>query len=473
MKKKGILRTLEALLFIAMLTAVLLGASRLVERKKSRVMFGSFLREPQAYDVLFFGDSRFMNGMLPMEMWADYGIAGYNLACYGNSVPASYWSMMNALDYAQPKLVVLAVNGIGDERKITGSSGDLHTAFDFFPLSRTKVRAMEDLMFDPEFPDAVDDEGNRYQDIKWEYYLTMGKYHGRWNELTKEDLSVKENYQKGGEVLVGITPYGDYEVVDEDRYAEEGGHGYAYLRRTIEECRGRGIDVLLIHMPDPAMLKSQMHAHTVGSIAQEYDVPYIDLMQYDSIIDYDVDFYDDQPHLNASGTQKMSDYIAAYISQNYDLPDRRQDEAYAHWHAQHEAYVDGKMERIRTQEMLNHVLLLLHDDDFDVRMAVRPSAALYNDELGVLLMHNIAREHVLPGNEYEMWSGDMYPLAVFDEAYWNYDAYFLQLKEGTVHEMAGEEARQAMQSVFGGMDADVMIEISNRHCEKDTVLMQF
>jgi len=42
-------------------------------------LFGGFLEEPGLYDVLFFGDSQFMNSMLPMELWAEYGIAGYNL----------------------------------------------------------------------------------------------------------------------------------------------------------------------------------------------------------------------------------------------------------------------------------------------------------------------------------------------------------------------------------------------------------
>ena len=98
-----------------------------------------------------------------MDLWDDYGIAGYNLACYGNTMPVNYWSMMNALDYANPKVVVVAVNGVERDFKVTGSSSDLHTAFDFYPLTKTKVRAIEDLMDDPY---AVDDDGNYYTDMK-------------------------------------------------------------------------------------------------------------------------------------------------------------------------------------------------------------------------------------------------------------------------------------------------------------------
>ena len=189
---------LEACIFFVLVFVVLFSVSRLVERKESRKLFAPFLEDPKAYDVLFFGDSCLMNGMLPLEIWADYGIAGYNLACYGNSLPATYWSLMNALDYAQPQLVVIGVDDVGGIPKITGSSSDLHKALDFYPLSRTKIRAIEDLMYDPEMPDAVDDEGNLYRNIKWEYYFKLGKYHNRWHTLTKDDLNCRLDVKKGG-----------------------------------------------------------------------------------------------------------------------------------------------------------------------------------------------------------------------------------------------------------------------------------
>ncbi|MBQ7785534.1 MAG: hypothetical protein IJ381_05240 [Clostridia bacterium] len=474
MKKRFWLRFIESCAFLVLLSAVLVFVSGLVERKKGPHLFGAFFEEPKAYDVLFLGDSRFMNGMMPLDLWSDYGIAGYNLSCYGNSLPATYWMMMNALDYAHPKLVVLSVNGVGDERKITGSSGDLHTAFDSFPLTRTKVRAIEDLMHDPERPDAVDDEGNRYQNIKWEYYFTLGKYHSRWSELTREDFARHPAHQRGGEELVGVLPYGEYEIIEDDLYAEEMGHGYSYLRKAIEECQSRGIDILLVNMPDPAMHISQKHAHTAGSIAEEYGIDYIDLMQMDCVIDYEVDCYDEQPHLNVSGTQKVTDYLGSYLHNRYDLPDRRDDPRYLGWKAARDAYVDQKIERIRAQQSMNNVLMLLHDDDFDIRMGIYPDSPLHYDDTSILLMHNLAREHVLAGEEYEKWSNAMYPLEGFDAALWDNQPYYMHRKSGAVHEYTGEEALSAMASAFGKrQSAEVMIEIIDRRNGKTAAQLCF
>lgn len=382
--KRRFRRILEACVFFLLVFAVLFSVSRLVERKESRRLFSPFLEDPEAYDVLFFGDSRFMNGMLPLELWEDYGIPGYNLSCYGNSLAVTYWSMMNALDYAKPKLVVIGVDGVGELPKITGSSGDLHKALDFLPLSLTKARAIEDLMIDPEDPDAVDDEGNLYQDIKWEFYFKLGKYHNRWHALAADDFSGRLDVKNGGEMLIGITPYEDYEIIDEDVFAEEIGHGFAYLRRAIEVCQQRGIEVMLVNLLSPSMIRSQMEANTVGSIAQEYSIRYVDLTRLDSIVDYVVDCYDEQPHFNVSGTQKVTDYLGSYIQSHYELPDRRGDTRYAGWAARQDAYRDEKMNLMRNQSKLHSVLLMLHDDDYDMDLFIGPNATLYYDDIAVL-----------------------------------------------------------------------------------------
>ena len=462
MKNKPWIRILEACAFLLVLCAAVNVVSRVTERKESRALFGAFLEEPQAYDVLFVGDSCFINGMLPLEIWKDYGIAGYNLSCYGNTIPTSYWSIMNALDYAKPKLVVMATNGVREERKVTGNSSDLHTALDFWPMSRTKMQAIEDLTLDEENPENKDDDGNNYQDIKWEFYAKLGKYHGRWSELTKADFSPVPAKGKGGEILVGIHPYWEYDIIDEDQYAEEFGYGYAYLRKSIEACRLRGIDVLLVNLPHPGSINSQKSANTVSSIAAEYGVDYLDLARMDSIVDYAVDCYDEQPHLNAAGTQKVTAYLGSYIQMHFDLPDRRDDARYAHWNEQYEAFVGNKIELLRREKALHHALILLYDKDFDVRIAVREDSPLYYDDLGILLMHNMAREPVLAGEEYEKWSNAMYPLTGFDDAIWENQPYFLLREDGAVRECMGAQAERAMRDVFGDERSTVMIEAIDR-----------
>lgn len=449
--KKNLLRALEAVLFCAVLSGVLWALSGLMERKESRDQFGPFLKEPEQYDVLFFGDSCFVNCLFPMELWTDYGIAGYNLSCYGNTIPVSYWSLMNALDYANPKAVVFAVNDVRKDQKVTGSSGDLHTALDFWPLSRTKVRTIWDLTDDP---DMKDDEGHRYAEMRWEYCFTLGKYHDRWSRLTPKDFSAQPGVQKGAEMRIGVAPAREYDIIDDDLYAEEQGAGYAYLRRAIEACQARGVEILLVYVPYPASEGSQMSANTVSSIAEEYGVNFIDFIRLDSVVDYAVDCYDGQAHLNLSGGLKVTDFIGAYLAEHYDLPDRRGDPAYAGWQEDERDYAAYKRALLLGQDKLPELLMMLHDDSVSVRIAIRAQAELYWDDQILTLLHNMARPHVLEAEAYSAWSNSMFPLTGLDEAVWADEAYFLALdrKDGTMAEAVGAEAEARAESEFGGWE---------------------
>ena len=99
--KKKIGRFLKIFAFCALLAVAVAGVSRLVERKESREKMQPFLSRAGEYDVLFLGDSIMNTGVFPMEIWEKYGIAGYNIASYGNTLPITYWALQNALDYAE------------------------------------------------------------------------------------------------------------------------------------------------------------------------------------------------------------------------------------------------------------------------------------------------------------------------------------------------------------------------------------
>ncbi|MGN0996015.1 MAG: SGNH/GDSL hydrolase family protein, partial [Candidatus Ventricola sp.] len=397
---------------------------RVVERKQSRQRFGPFLEEPQSYDVLLLGHSHMVSGVYPMELWADYGIASYNFASYGNSLVVSYWMLMYALDYMTPKLVVLDAKDAEKLERITGSSGDLHNALDGLPYTRTKGRAIRDLMSDPK---EVDYEGRRYVDMRWEYFMPFGKYHGRWSELDKSDFQYHPDRQKGAEILVGHTKPYENEFIDENDMCQDGSVSLQYLRRIIEECQSRGISLLITNLPYPAMRECQAGANRVREIAKEYGVDYIDFVYQDQTVDYQTDMFDAFSHLNASGARKVTDYLGRYIVDHFDVPDRRGDAAYQSWFADYDTYTNDKLELIRSQTDLELALMLLHDTHFSLMMSVAPNSPLYEDDALMTLAHNIAREHVFEEDGYGKFSNTMFPLEGLDWAQPDAERYFLLL----------------------------------------------
>ncbi|MGN0996846.1 MAG: hypothetical protein ACI4PG_08040 [Candidatus Ventricola sp.] len=453
--KKKLLRLMQAAVFFALLAFVLVVVGRVVERKYSRQKLAPYLEAAQSYDVLLLGDSHMVNAVYPLELWKDYGIASYNLAGYGNSLAVSYWVLMNALDYATPKLVVLDIKDVERNTKITGSSGDLHNALDAFPLTPTKVRAIEDIIDNLE---EVDEEGHYYVDIKWEYYLPFGKYHGRWNQLSSFDFQFNPTRQRGAEMLVGVANPREYEITDEEM--EEHGWGFSYLRMIIEACRSRGIGLLLTHMPHPAKDIEQMGANAVQNLAWEYDLNYIDYVHDDQVVDYTSDMYDSYSHLNASGAWKVTDYLGRYIRSHYGLPDRRGDPAYAAWDADYDIYTGTKLKSLVNQQKLDSALMLMHDSNLSVCISVAPESPVYDREKTLNLLHNIVREHVYEEDGFGKWSNAIFPLEGLEEAAAQGERYFLLLdrKTGMLRECVGDGQPLREETSFGWVTYDPLRE---------------
>ena len=81
-----------------------------------------FYNHPEEYDVWFLGSSHAIMSTLPEEMWQEYGIRSYNLACYGQTIAMDYWITRNLLKVSKPKLVVIdvGVNRVPDATKEKG-----------------------------------------------------------------------------------------------------------------------------------------------------------------------------------------------------------------------------------------------------------------------------------------------------------------------------------------------------------------
>ena len=114
------LTAVRAAVFALLLCALLTGATRLLRMKESEEQIGPFLQSAQEYDVLFAGDSQVYYGIAPLEIYRDYGITSYNLGVVNSTLAMTYWTVMNALDYAKPKVVVAGVKDAEYPLKLSG-----------------------------------------------------------------------------------------------------------------------------------------------------------------------------------------------------------------------------------------------------------------------------------------------------------------------------------------------------------------
>ena len=200
-------------------------------------------------------------------------------------------------------------------------------------------------------------------------------------EALAEDGKTPLLFSENGRLLgvIAVADAQDYDLIDEMQATEESGQtGFVYLRRIIEDCQARGIEVLLVHLPYPADEEKQMDANAVCGIAEAYGVDFIDFVSMDQVTDYATDCFDANEHLNPSGARKVSDYLGRYIAEHYEIADRRGEAAYAAWADDTAAYRAKKLADFQNQGGLESALMLLHDDDFACEITVSAGCALFD-----------------------------------------------------------------------------------------------
>ena len=95
--------------------------------------------------------------------------------------------------------------------------------------------------------------------------------------------------------------------------------------------------------------------------------------------------------------------------------------------------------------------MLMHDNDFAVHLYIPKESRIYDDDTLLLLMHNIAREHVFEEDEFVKYSASMYPLETLDKAVQTYEAYYLisDRSSNSFEEYMAAEAEEAFEAHFG------------------------
>lgn len=376
-------RILSCIVVLVLTALVLSRCSKVMQRKADINKYGAFFEHSEDMEVLFMGSSHMLNAIFPMDMWHDHGIIAYNFGGHDNYLPVTYWVMENALDYADPKVVVIDCFRLECMEKISRNRDYLHHSFDAMPFSIKKARAMTDLLNDP----TADLGGiggwlEAYNALLLDYTV----YHARWNEIDEGDFAVVPSFEYGAESSVLVSEAAETVSNDGAKLSGET-TGTQYLKRMIEDCKNRGIDVLLVALPFPVTQESTwMTVNTAQDIADEYGVDFINFHDMD-VVDFSTDCYDMDSHMNPSGAWKITDYLGTYLKDNYGLTDHRGDEAYAYMDSDWNLYHEFKAIRLVGIDDLNTYLMLLADRNYEYEMYVGDTR-IYEDSTTLNLLRN-------------------------------------------------------------------------------------
>ncbi len=362
---------------VVCLTALLLaGMSVFLQRPENVSKDRVFYESEDTYDVLFFGSSHSCLGILPMELWKEYGITSYNLSNAAQWLSVDYWFLQDALKTQKPSLVVLDTYTTALDGQYAADYGEPHTILDEMPFSRLKWNAVWDIM---------------EEDTRLEMMFPFSVYHNDWDSITERYFRERIEYQKGAyeNSSIGIpdwVPVQEQETVTPQPENIIETSNTDYLRKCIELCQENEIQVLLLLTPFTyaegeavyTEFLMQQCEDAAYAIAAEYGVPLLDGIQ-ERAIDPRTDYYD-VGHLNASGARRWTDYVGGYCQEAFGLVDHREDASYSSWWTDYQDYMNWKLDSMKTAPELYSYMTALSDTDFNFYVWVEAETGLAEKE---------------------------------------------------------------------------------------------
>lgn len=295
------------------------------------IMKGFYKEKKNSLDVLFTGNSDVYRGVSPMVLYEKYGITSYNFVSAGQRSWIAYSMLEEALRLQNPEIVMFNVDELYSDNQ--PSTGNYSKVYDNMRPSAVKFRAVMDQTYEKSRTGRI------------EHFMPILSYHSRYTELSKNDFKYSlydwNNPTKGMD-LIAISEslkFDENYMQKNDEIEEMPEINLYYLDKMKELCNQKQIKFILFEVPSPDSWNYKKH-NRLSKYAKENDLEFIDLNLYNKEIgmDWEKDSSDGGDHLNIYGAEKVSTFIADYLNENYNLPDRRSEKKYVKWNKQLKEY---------------------------------------------------------------------------------------------------------------------------------------
>ena len=310
---------------------------------------GYYAEKRDSLDVVLIGGSSTYIFWAPYDAWNAEGIASYAFATNGMS-PALLKGLMEEAEKTQsPKLFVIDLRALEIEDSYPDfyTDGGLRNVTDSLKYSPVRDKAIR-YAFSVEHPEKTDLISE---------YLDLCMYHANWQSLGAENVKFWNNEVPNrwkGFLFVDYSFHEAFPREDYDDVAYEvplSEKSDRVLQDLLTYCES--IDTPVLFTLNPFYRQDETiraKYNYVRRIVNDHGFPFLDTNDcYDEIgIDFSHDYYNDN-HVNYYGAEKYTRFLAKYIKDHYDIPDRRGDSAYDLWNQEYAAWkaaADAQKERI-------------------------------------------------------------------------------------------------------------------------------
>ena len=315
-------------------------------------LISEYYKETTDHDVIFVGDCEVYENFSPITMWEDYGITSYIRGSAQQLIWQSYYLLEETLEYEKPEVVVFNVLSMKYDTPQKEAYNRMTLAG--MKWSKSKVDDIRaSMMEDEEFAD---------------YVFPILRYHSRWQELTSDDFKYlftrRPVSQSGYYMRIDVKPAQTFPKPKKLANYEFGENSWKYLEKMRKLCEEKGIQLILVKAPSLYPAWYDEWEDQIEEYAKTYELPYYNFLDLtDEVgIDFTKDTYDGGLHLNLSGAEKMGAYFGKILREEFQVPDRRNDEKIASvWAEKCAAYYD--MEKRQQEELDTYGYLKMFNSD--------------------------------------------------------------------------------------------------------------
>lgn len=265
----------------------------------------------QSIEVIAYGSSRAWRSIDSMEMYENYGIGIYNYSASWQAINTTYLFFTDSLQTQSPKVAIFEVRNVSEVLEDVDMNGQIYV-----------TTALESSGYKAEYlQQCFNGELERYLSC----YLPILVFHSNWSNLTIQNFIRNSNdtnfYESMG--FQGDDTVKSIEPVDTSTFIqyELDDTSLEILDDIVSICDDENIEIIFYIAPFSGEYN---YDDAMSQYAEDNDCAYINFFDYmeELDIDWETDFIDIN-HLNTNGAQKLSDYLAQYIVDNYDVTDMR------------------------------------------------------------------------------------------------------------------------------------------------------
>lgn len=278
---------------------------------------GLYFQPENTIEVAFLGTSHIHCNVNTALLWEKYGIASYDYSGAEQPLWMTYHYLKEFYKHQTPEVVVLdlyAPARFKEDYQYDWISENIYgMRFSLNKLSMLMVSVEADRLMN--------------------YFPDFAVYHGRYDELEKEDFTHFFWNENHLESFKGYTPYWNH--ISEKEISNQ--HGVAggltkksekYLRKIIEFMDKQDGELVLIVAPYLVVPEDEETYEEIQRVAKEYG---IEVWNYNDKMDLRMEDLHDASHLNYWGSCKFTELLGRDLKQNYDLTDHRGEEEYESW----------------------------------------------------------------------------------------------------------------------------------------------